>query len=141
MNRVYWDTMLFAYIFEANPEFGERTREAYEALLLRGDTICTSVFTIGEVLVRPKALKDPSTCSVIRTAMRSGEIELLPFTADIAEEYSNIRATTRLKAADAIHVATAIQAKADIFLTNNFEIQKQKIPGLRLIVGLDGKLF
>ena len=73
--------------------------------------------------------------------MRSGEIELLPFTADIAEEYSNIRATTRLKAADAIHVATAIQAKADIFLTNNFEIQKQKIPGLRLIVGLDGKLF
>jgi predicted nucleic acid-binding protein len=141
MSRVYWDTMLFAYILEGNPVFGQRTREAYEAFMSHGDTICTSVFTLGEVLVKPKMIRDGAVCSAIRDFMRGGEIELLPFTADTAEKYSSVRAQTRLKAADAIHAATAIEFKADLFVTNDFEFRKQKVPGLPLVAGLDGKIF
>ncbi len=141
MSRVYWDTMLFAYILEGNPVFGQPTREAYEKFLHRGDTICTSVFTLGEILVRPKMVKDDETYRSIRRYMRGGEIELLPFTAETAEEYSTVRARTRLKAADAIHAATAILARVDLFVTNDQEIRKQKIPGLPFIAGLDGKIF
>ena len=141
MNRIYWDTMLFAYILEGNAVFGKATRQAYEAFLQWGDMICTSVFTLGEVLVRPRMLKDDAACDSIRRFMRGGEIELLPFTADTAEHYSSVRAQTRLKAADAIHVASAIHSKVDLFVTNDQEIRKQKIPGLPLIAGLDGKIF
>ena len=141
MSRIFWDTMLFAYILEGNPVFGEPTRAAYEAFMRRGDTICTSVFTLGEVLVRPKAVKDAATYSAIRSFMRGGEIELLPFTAETAEQYSHVRAETRLKAADAIHAATAIVAQVTVFVTNDHEIRKQNIPGLPMIVGLDGKIF
>jgi predicted nucleic acid-binding protein len=133
--------MLFAYILEGNPIFGKQTREAYEAFMRRGDTICTSVFTLGEILVRPRAVKDNKTYSAIRNFMRGGEIELLPFTAETAEQYSEIRAESRLKAADAIHAASAVVAQVTVFVTNDFEIQKQNIRGLPMIVGLDGKIF
>jgi predicted nucleic acid-binding protein len=141
MSRVYWDTMLFAYILEGNPVFGPQTREAYKAFLHRGDTICTSVFTLCEILVRPKMVKDESAYGSIRKFMRGGEIELLPFTAETAEQYSAVRAQTRLKPADAIHAATAILAQVHVFVTNDQDIRKQTIPGLPLIVGLDGKIF
>lgn len=141
MSRVYWDTMLFAYILEGNPVFGQPAREAYEVFMSRGDTICTSVFTLGEILVKPKMAKNRAISSAIRDFMRGGEIELLSFTAETAEEYSTVRAQTRLKAADAIHAATAIQSKVDLFITNDLELRKQKIPGLPFIAGLDGKIF
>jgi predicted nucleic acid-binding protein len=141
MSIVYWDTMLFAYILEANPVFGVQTREAYEAFLGRGDTICTSVFTLGEILVRPKMVKNELAYHSIRQFMRGGEIELLPFTAETAEQYSSVRAQTRLKPADAIHAATAIVAQVSLFVTNDQEIRKQKIPGIPFIAGLDGKIF
>ena len=141
MSRVYWDTMLFAYILEGNAEFGPPARAAYEALMRAGDTICTSVFTLGEILVKPKMDKNQAIYSSIRSFMRGGEIELLPFTAETAEEYSSIRAQTKLKAADAIHAASAILAKVDMFVTNDGDIRRQKIPGIRFVVGLDGKVF
>ena len=73
--------------------------------------------------------------------MRSGEIELVPFTLEAADQYSRVRATMRLKAADAIHVATAITARADVLVTNDEGIRRQKIPSIPFVVGLDGKIF
>ena len=58
MNRVYWDSMLFIYLLEANPVFGERVQRMHEAMLRRGDMLCTSVFTVGEVLTGPRKLND-----------------------------------------------------------------------------------
>jgi len=141
MSRVYWDTMLFAYVLEGNPDFGQATQEAYLEFLRRGDTICTSVFTLGEILVKPRMVKDTTAFESIRRFMRSGEIELIPFTAEVAEQYSAVRAQTRLKAADAIHAATAIVANVHLFVTNDLDFRKQQIPGLPLIAGLDGKIF
>jgi predicted nucleic acid-binding protein len=86
-------------------------------------------------------VKNDAAYDSIRQFMRGGEIELLPFTAETAEQYSAVRAETRLKAADAIHVATAILASVNLFVTNDRDIRKQTIPGLPLIAGLDGKIF
>ena len=141
MSRVYWDTMLFAYILEGNPVFGQPTLAAYEAFKRRGDTICTSVFTLGEILAGPRRVSNQMAYDAIRRFMRGGEIDLLPFTAETAEKYSSVRALTRLKAADAIHAATALNSKVDLFVTNDQELQKLKVPDFPLIAGLDGKIF
>ena len=141
MSRVYWDTMLFAYILEGNPVFGPPTRKIYETLVDRGDTICTSVFTLGEVLVKPQQTKNDEICKAIRQFMRGGEIELLPFTAETAEQYSAVRAQVNLKAADAIHAATAVVAKVDLFVTNDSDFKKMRIPGIPFFAGLDGKII
>jgi predicted nucleic acid-binding protein len=141
MSRIYWDTMLFVYILEDDAQFGQNTREAYEAITRNGDTICTSVFTVGEVLVKPKAKNNIPVCNAIRTFMRGGEIELLPFTIDTAEQYSAVRAQARIKAADAIHLASAIRARVDFFMTNDIELRKQRHATFPPMIGLDGKIF
>ena len=49
-------------------------------------------------------------------------VELHPVTAEIADEAARIRASTNLLLPDAIHVATAVVAGADAFLTNDRQL-------------------
>jgi hypothetical protein len=76
VSRVYWDTNLFIYLHEDHPEFGPLVRHIYEGMIARNDTLCTSVFTVGEVLTLPLRLKDEAATSAIRASMLSGEVEL-----------------------------------------------------------------
>jgi predicted nucleic acid-binding protein len=46
-----------------------------------------------------------------------------------------------LKAADALHLATAIESKASLFVTNDHQLQRLQVPEKPFTVGLDGKLF
>jgi predicted nucleic acid-binding protein len=141
MSRIYWDTNLFIYLHEDHPQFGPLVRQAYEFLVARNDTLCTSVFTVGEVLTLPLRRQDQLATDLIRTSMVSGEVELIPFTISMAERYGQIRGATALKALDALHLATAIESKADLFVTNDRQLQQLQFPGKPLSAGLDGKVF
>jgi hypothetical protein len=48
MSLVYWDTMLFAYLFEGHPEFKSRVAQIGRRMEERGDTLCTGVFAVGD---------------------------------------------------------------------------------------------
>jgi len=141
MSLVYWDTMLFAYFLEGNPEFGPRVRDIYREIIRRGDTLCTSVFTIGEVLTGPQKQKATEKIQSVKEYFESGEVELVPFTASTAGIYSQIRAENSVLPADAIHLASAAEARTDLFLTNDKQLQRFNIPGIKFIAGLDGKLI
>jgi len=141
VSRIYWDTNLFIYLHEDHPEFGPKVRRIYEALIARNDTLCTSVFTVGEVLTLPLRMKDDAAISAIRDSMLSGEVELLPFTLAMAQRYGQIRAVSSLKAADALHLATAIESRVSLFVTNDHQLQKLQVAEKPFTVGLDGKLF
>lgn len=141
MTRVYWDSNLFIYLHEDHPEFGPRVRRIYEEMIARNDTLCTSVFTVGEVLTLPLRLKDEAATDAIRESMLSGEVELLPFTLATAQRYAQIRALCSIKPADAIHLATAIETKVNLFVTNDYKFRQFRLPEMPLAIGLDGKLF
>lgn len=132
---------MFIYLQEGHPQFGPLVREAYEAVTLRNDVLCTSVFTIGELLTLPKRKGDDALVQATRKYMLSGEIEILPFTLQTADIYSAIRSKTKLKAADTIHLATAAEAGARLFVTNDDQLRKVQMQGMPLIAGLDGKLW
>jgi predicted nucleic acid-binding protein len=141
MSRIYWDSMLFIYLLEANVEFGPRVRHIYQEMTKRGDTLCTSVFTLGEVLTGPQRLHADQRVSQVRDYFEHGDIELIPFTAKTAELYAKIRAENSVLPADAIHLASAADARSDLFLTNDRKLQRLQIPGIHFIAGLEGKLF
>jgi predicted nucleic acid-binding protein len=141
VTRIYWDSNLFIYLHEGHPEFGPIVRRAYEALVARNDTLCTSVFTVGEVLTLPLRMKDEAAITAIRDSMMSGEVELLPFTLAMAQRYGQIRAVCSVKPADALHLATAIETKVSLFVTNNHKLRNLEVPDKPWTVGLDGKLF
>lgn len=141
MSRIYWDTMLFVYWLEANPAHIARMRQIFAKMQLRRDRLCTSVFTVGEVLTGVYKVGHPDLISATKAFFRPPQVEVLPLTEAIADRYAQIRSQYRIAAADAIHLATAAQSGVDLFLTNDRALSKLVISGIHFIAGLDVNLF
>ena len=142
MSRIYWDSMLFIYMIEGNPEFGPRVRGIYRAMQKRGDMLCTSVFTLGEVLTGPRKLGATDVVNRVRDFFLKGnQVGLLSFTAATADRYSEIRASTSVRSADAIHLAAAADFGVELFLTHDKSLHKLVIPGVHFIAGLETNLY
>jgi len=133
--------MLFVYWLEDHPKYSSRVAEIHARMTERGDTLCTSVFTVGEVLTGPYRKGAATEAVQIRAAFESPQIELVPFTPDAADRYARIRGAHRVTPADAIHLASAADAGVDLFLTNDGALQPLVIPGIQFIAGLDVNLF
>lgn len=141
MTRVYWDSMLFIYMLEANPAFGPKVRTILNQIVTRGDTLSTSVFTLGEILTGPRRRGSLSGIEAVKKYFLSGALDILPFTQETADRYTVIRAANRVTQADAIHLATAAQAGVDIFFTNDDHLRRLSIPGIKFFADLDGKVI
>ncbi len=139
MSLVYWDTMLFIYWLEDHPQHGEQVERIYRRMSQRGDQLCTSVFTLGEILVGAYKAGRTTEAQEIRMVFEGGE--LLAFNTETADRYARIRAEYKVSPADAIHLATASVAKVDVYLTNDTGLKKLVIEGIHFIAGLDGGIF
>jgi predicted nucleic acid-binding protein len=141
VSLIYWDTMLFVYLIEYYPEHGPRTEEIRNKMQERGDSLCTSVFTVGELLTGFYKRGAHDLAAEIRESLQPPAVQLLPFDPEVAERYARIRAQHPVSAPDAIHLATASIAGANLFLTNDRKISKLTIPGIDFVAGLDVNLF
>jgi predicted nucleic acid-binding protein len=142
MSRVYWDSMLFIYLIEGNPQYGPRVKAIHEEMVRRGDTLCTSVFTLGEVLTGPRKVGAETVVDPVRRFfLNSGRVHLLPFTVETSDRYSVIRAEAGARSADAIHLACAAEAGVELFITHDKTLQKLTITGIHFITGLDTSLY
>ena len=141
MSRIYWDTMLFVYWLEDHPRYAGRVQQIYDKMSARGDTLCTSVFTIGEILAGVYKAEDPEKVLEMRNFFQPPHVEILPFHAEAADRYARIRAVHRVSPADAIHLASAGHAGVDLFLTNDRRLNGLSIPGIHFIAGMDVELF
>jgi predicted nucleic acid-binding protein len=113
----------------------------HERMEERGDRLCTSVFTVGEVLTGLYKRKALELAAQVWEAFRSPQIELIAFTPETADSYARVRAGHRVSPADAIHLASAANAGVDLFLTNDDRLQPLVIPGIHFIAGMDVNLF
>jgi predicted nucleic acid-binding protein len=137
MSLVYWDTMLFAYLFEGHPEFKSRVAQIARRMRERGDTLCTSVFTVGETLAGPSKTKKWDEAAKVREFFRSPDLRLLEFRLATAEIFAEIRGRGGISAGDAIHLACAAEARVDLFLTHDKQLARKIIPGIQFIATLD----
>jgi len=141
VTRIYWDSMLFIYMLEANPTFGPKVRRILNQIVSREQTLNTSVFTIGEVLTGPRRRGSVSSADAVKKYFSTGAVEILPFNEAVADRYSTIRGAARVSQADAIHLASAAEAGVDVFFTNDGDLRKLSIPGIKLFADLDGKVI
>ncbi len=141
MNRIYWDSMLFVYLIEGNPVYAPKVLRLQAAIQQRGDQVCTSIFTLGEVLTGPRKAGDEAGMRRIREFFAGKTIEVLPFGVREAEQYSIVRAGARVSPADGIHLAAASANGVDLFVTNDERLHKLSIPGIRFFSDLDGKVI
>lgn len=137
MSRIYWDSMLFIYALENHPAYARRLSTINAKMRERGDTLCTSVFTVGEVLTGFYKRSEDALADRVRRSLRSPHVELLPFNAETADRFARIRANSRVSPADAIHLASAATEGVDLFLTNDRDLHGIHIDGIHFIAGLD----
>lgn len=138
MSKIYWDSMVFIYLLEGNPQFLPKVQRILQQTELRGDTLATSVFTLGEVLTGPRRIGASDVVASIKSYFASGSVALLPFDTETADRYSILRSTFRVTQADAIHLSTAAVSGVDLFLTNDSLLWKLVIPGIKFMIDLDG---
>ncbi|HTR37313.1 MAG TPA: PIN domain-containing protein [Bryobacteraceae bacterium] len=141
MSRIYWDTVLFAYWLEDRREYAPRLQQIFEKMTERGDTLCTSAYTVGELLLGPRKVGALDVVQQIRDFFRTPAMRVLPFTEETGERYARIRVEQQVSAADAIHLATAAQANVDVFLTADRRLLGLMVPGIQFIAGMDVNLF
>ena len=130
--------MVFIYLLEGNPQFLPKVQRILQQMDTRGDMLATSVFTLGEVLTGPRRTGATGVVTTIKSYFASGNVALLPFDAEVADRYSILRSSFKVAQADAIHLATAAVSGVDLFLTNDNQLWKLVIPGIKFMIDLDG---
>ena len=141
MIRIFWDSMLFIYLFQKDPAYWARVTSLRRQSVERGDEICTSHLALAEILTGAYRDKDEATAQRIREGMAKANIRLLPFDQNSVDLFARIRAEHRTTAADSIHLACAASFGVDLFITEDKKLLKLRVPGIKFIVGIDTDLF
>ena|ERR1035438_9742537 len=136
MARIFWDTNLFIYLFEKNAEWSQRVVESREKMLERGDELLASWLTVGEVLTKPKELRNAMLERRYLNFFLSGSVELIPFDFEAAKRYAEIRSRVRVRPADSVQLACAAAAGTDLFVTNDSRLSGLVVPGITFITGI-----
>ena len=141
MSRVYWDSMVYVYWLEDHPIYSPRAEHIFRSMLARGDRLCASYLTLGEVLAGPLKHGRIAAAAKIEQFFDSGLLEMLPFDRKAAAEFARMRATAKVTPADAVHLACAGTAGVDLFLTHDKAVHKLQVPGIQFIAGIDVNVF
>jgi predicted nucleic acid-binding protein len=136
MARIFWDTNIFIYLFENNAEWSQRVIESREKMLARRDQLLTSWLTVGEVLTKPKELRNAVLEKSYVNFFQSGSVELVPFDFEAAKIYAEIRSRERIRPADSVQLACAAAAGTDLFVTNDSRLSGLIVPGITFITGI-----
>jgi predicted nucleic acid-binding protein len=114
------DTMCFLYRFEANATYLDLTRDLFD-LIERGECrATTSVLSLTESLVAPLRLGRAEIAATYRTIFTNfPNLDLVPVDVRAAEVAAELRTRHGLRTPDALHLAAAVAAGADAFITND----------------------
>ena len=136
MSRIFWDTNLFVYLFEGGgPETGQ-VRALRRRMLERGDELLTSSLTLGEILVKPIEVGNEELARRYERVIAEAAT-VLPFDLRVAPRFAEIRRDRSIRPPDAIQLACAAAAGANLFITNDKRLRRKQVRGIDFIQSLD----
>lgn len=139
--RLYLDTMVWVYALEGRSALSPLAQNLLRRIRAGRHTVVASYFLLAEALVLPLRNNDAFLVAAYKRALLTSEpISLVPFNAAAATAFAALRASTRVKSPDAIHLALAVKAQADAFITTDDRLLKLSAPGLPHIGDLNTPL-
>jgi len=121
------DSVVFIYVWNKQPEFFRQAKKVLEEI--SGGQTAGVFAQIGliELLTGPKKLGRKSLAILYNERVKNfPNLEIRSLNDNVTEIASDLRAKYNLRTPDAIHVATAIDAGADRFITNDKTLKKVK---------------
>ncbi len=115
-----FDADVLIYAVVPGHELGRSVRALFPS---QATTTSGAVAGVGSVLLLPellsKPMRDGEGSEVEALSTLIGRLDLRPVDEAVALLAASLGATYRLRAADAVHLATAVSVGADRFITNN----------------------
>jgi predicted nucleic acid-binding protein len=125
ISRLYIETAPLIYYVEENPAYVDRMDAIIASLDGSSIQAVSSVITLTEVLTQPLKVSNTQLQQEYKDILlNSGGFHLLPITSRIAEAAADLRARYNLRTPDALHIAAAIDAGCDAFLTNDIGVKR-----------------
>jgi len=122
---VFIDTSPFIYFIEGHSKYKNELQKIFKANDQGRIKMITSVITLLEVLVLPLKLNRLNLANEYEKILtKSPHLEILQVDVETVKIAARIRANFQLKTPDAIQIATAIQNKANVFLTNDKDLMR-----------------
>lgn len=119
------DTMVFIYHFEENQAYSPLTFSIFESLEKGNFNGITSILTLLEILVKPKKENNLLLTERYKLLFETfPNLQVKEINENIADIASTLRANYNINTPDAIQIATSLEAKADIFITNDATLKK-----------------
>ncbi len=128
--RVYLDSAPLIYLVEnVSPYVEQLTKH------LSSENISQVCSDLTRLECRVKPLRDKETALLAAFDTYFAEIitETVPLTQVVMDQATKLRAQHGFKTPDAIHLACAVVAKCDLFLTNDKQLQKQDKIAIELV--------
>jgi len=130
--KIALDTVIFIYALEGNKEFGELAKSCLEAIEQGKCRGFASDLVLAELMVKP--LREGKQEIAAEYAEELPSFPNLSFSSPTRSTIitaAKLRANASLKLIDALHLATAIEQKCQIFITNDTRL-KHSIPNLNI---------
>ena len=133
--HVFFDTNLFIYLLDAQSPFHSAVSELRKKMIASGVGLVTSAMTLGEVMTGPRRSNQEPLALQYRSAIAQ-VARIVSFDEKAADLYSGIRAAHRIKPPDAIQLACAASHGVELFVTNDGDLGKLRIPAIHFIVSI-----
>jgi predicted nucleic acid-binding protein len=111
------DSAPIIYFLEAHPKFAKVFKGIFERHAAGDLQLAVTTISIAEVLTGPLQVGDEALAERFRAILESWQV--VDLTADIATSAARLRATLRLKLADAVQAASAIAINADALISHD----------------------
>jgi predicted nucleic acid-binding protein len=119
MMLIYCDSVIPMYFFDHTGPFNVRATNRLAALAAAGDRIAISDLVRLEYRVKPVKNGDTTKLALFDAFCAQPEVHVVPITTAVFDRATVIRATHNFKLADSLHLAAAVEAGCDRFLTND----------------------
>ena len=123
------DSAPVIYFLEGHPKFGPRFKPLFEAHGIGRLRFAVTTITIAEVLGGPLQAGDDALARRYRAILESWQPIALD--VDIAESAARLRASLRLKLADAVQAVSALAINAAALVTHDRDFSR--VHSLRII--------
>ncbi len=105
-------------------------------MIERGEELCTSTLTLGEILIKPLERHDLSMREKYEEILSTRAI-VIPFDKNAALFYAEIRQDRSIRPPDAIQLSCAAAARVDLFLTNDERLSREVVRGVHFVSSLE----
>ncbi len=110
------------YFLEEHPKFGPRFQPVFEAQGAGRLRFAVTTITVADVLTGPIQAGNDALARRYRAILESWRV--VELTADIAESAARLRASLRLKLADAVQAASALSVNAAALVTHDRDFSR-----------------